>query len=109
VIMVPGRQATVAYHGSFWSDPQNLDAYHFRVVAENIPPALGVMDTGVDIDYQSVVIRGAEALLPRRADLTLTEISGRKLRNITTFSDCRHYGSESVLTFDASTEPEKPK
>jgi hypothetical protein len=108
-IVVPGRQATVAYHGSFWSDPQSLDACHFRVVAESIPAALGVQDAGVDIDYQNVVIRGAEALLPKRADLTLTDFSGRQLRNITTFSNCRHYGSDSVLTFDVPDGREKPK
>lgn len=108
-IVVPGRQAIVAYHGSFWSDPASLDAYHFRLVAESIPPALGVQDAGVDIDYQNVVIRGAEALLPKRADLTLTDFSGRKLRNITTFSNCRHYGSDSVLTFGDPAGAEKPK
>ncbi len=99
-IEMGSRQALVGYHGSFWSDPQTLDAYHFRLVAENIPPALGVTDAGVDIDYQSVRIRGAEALLPKRADLTLTKNSGGRMRNITTFGNCKHYGSESVLTFD---------
>jgi hypothetical protein len=101
VIALPGRQAVVAYHGSFWSDPHNLDAYHFRLVAENIPPQLGVTDAGIEVDYQSVTIRGAEALLPKRADLTLTEQSGARMRNITTFGNCRHYGSESTLTFGA--------
>ena len=109
MIVVPGRQAVVAYHGSFWSDPESMDAYHFRLVADNIPLALGVQDAGVDIDYQNVAIRGAEALLPKRADLTLTEFSGRKMRNITTFSNCRHYGSDSVLSFDHPADGEKPK
>jgi hypothetical protein len=108
-IVVPGRQAIVAYHGSFWSDPASLDAYHFRLVAESIPPALGVQDAGVDIDYQNVVIRGAEALLPKRADLMLTDFSGRKLRNITTFSNCRHYGSDSVLSFGDPADAGKPR
>ena len=99
-ITTGGRQAAVAYHGSFWSDPQTLDTYHFRLVAESIPPELGVTDAGMDVDYQSVAIGSAEALLPKRADLSSTEASGKRLRNITTFSNCKHYGSESVITFD---------
>jgi hypothetical protein len=100
-IIVGNRKAVVGYHGSFWSDPQTLDTYHFRLIAEDIPPALGVTDAGVDVDYQSVEIRGAGALLPKRADFTITESAGARLRNITTFSNCKHYGSESVLTFDS--------
>jgi hypothetical protein len=100
-IIVGNRKAVVGYHGSFWSDPQTLDTYHFRLIAEDIPPELGVTDAGVDVDYQSVEIRGAGALLPKRADFTITESAGARLRNITTFSNCKHYGSESVLTFDS--------
>jgi hypothetical protein len=96
-----GRNAVVAYHGSFWADPQSLDAYHFRLVAENIPPELGVSDAGVDMDYQTVSINGAEAVLPKRADLTLTHVSGTRMRNLTTFGNCRYYGSDSVLKFDS--------
>jgi hypothetical protein len=106
-IVVPGRQAVVGYRGSFWSDPQTLDAYHFRVVAEGIPAQLGLTDAGVDIDYQNVNIRGAEALLPKRADMTATAASGERVRNITTFSNCKHYGSESVVKFDAPEESKK--
>jgi hypothetical protein len=99
-ITTGARQAAVAYHGSFWSDPRTLDTYHFRLVAENIPPELGVSDAGMDVDYQSVTIGSAEALLPRRADLSSTDASGKRMRNITTFSNCKYYGSESVITFD---------
>jgi hypothetical protein len=107
-ISIPGRSAVVAYHGSVWSDPQSLDAFHFRVVAENIPPVLGVMDAGLDIEYQTVQIGASDALLPKRAELLLTEFSGRKLRNIIAFTACRQNGSESVISFDAPVAP-KPK
>jgi hypothetical protein len=105
-IVVPGRQAVVGYHGSFWSDPQTLDTLHFRLIAEDIPVAIGVTDAGVDIDYQNVKIRRAEALLPKRADMIATGSSGIRLRNVTTFSNCKHYGSESVLTFDSAEKPQ---
>jgi hypothetical protein len=100
----PPRSAIVAYHGSIWSDPRNLDAYHFRVVAENIPPALYLLDAGLDIEYQNVRIGAADALLPRRADLVLSYFDGRQRRNQITFTGCRQYGSDSVVSFDASPD-----
>jgi hypothetical protein len=48
LVVVPGRQAVVATMVRS-QRPGSMDAYHFRLVAENIPPALGVQDAGVDI------------------------------------------------------------
>ncbi len=103
------RGAIVAYHGSFWTDPRTLDAFHLRVVADNIPPALGLLDTTLEIEYQTVRIGSGDALLPRSADLLLTQFSGVERRNLTTFSGCKQYGSESVLSFDTPEPPARPK
>ena len=97
------REAVVAYHGSFWADPESLDALHLRVVPDNIPPALGLLDAGTDIQYQKVRIGASEALLPKVADMLLTEFSGIQRRNVTTFSACRHYGSDSVVSFESES------
>jgi hypothetical protein len=100
-IMVPPQSATVGYHGSFWADAQTLDVDRFRVVAENIPPVLGLLDAGVDIEFQDAIIGSTDALLPKRADLTLTGFDGGQRRNVITFSRCRQYGSDSVVSFGA--------
>jgi hypothetical protein len=104
-IQTASRAAIVGYHGSFWSDPRTLDALRLRILADDIPPALGLLDAGVEIEYQSVRIGEGEALLPRQADLLLTEFSGAERRNLSTFSNCRQYGSDSVLTFGRPDTP----
>src|SRR5215472_17247667 len=60
------------YHGSLWSDTKTLDVTRLRVVAENIPPVLGLLDADLEIEYQSIQIGRSEALLPKRADIVLT-------------------------------------
>jgi hypothetical protein len=117
-IVVASQSATVGYHGSFWADAQTLDVDRFRVVAENIPPVLGLLDAGVDIEFQDATIGSTDALLPKRADLMLTGFDGGQRRNIVSFSRCRQYGSDSVLSFGVpdgapaapiAETPEKPK
>jgi hypothetical protein len=105
-IRTPYNGAVVAYHGSFWADGESLDVLHLRIVAESIPPVLGLADSAVDIEYQTARIGGADALLPKLADMLLTEFSGVEKRNVTRFSGCRQYGSESVVSFE--TEADKP-
>ena len=106
-IRTPYREAVVAYHGSFWAD-EELDATHLRIVAEGIPPMMGLLDVGIDIEYQRAKVGATEALLPKRAEMLLTEFSGRQERNVTTFSECRQYGSDSVVSFDTDRAP-RPK
>ena len=101
--------AVVAYHGSVWADPHTLDAFHLRIVADNIPPAIGLLDATLEIEYQTVRIGSGDALLPRSADLLLTEINAVERRNLTTFSSCKQYGSESVLSFDTPEPAARPK
>jgi hypothetical protein len=105
-IVRPHARAVVAYHGSFWCDPLDYDMYHLRVIADNIPRNIGLLDAGLEIEYQKVRIGPSDALLPRKADLNLIEFGGRENRNIITFSECRQYGSDSVVSFEA--EPAAP-
>ena len=94
------QSVVVAYHGSFWAEGETLDVVHLRNAADAIPPALGLRDAEFEIEYQKVRIGRSEALLPRRVGLLVTEFSGVQRRNITTFSHCHQYASQSVLTFD---------
>jgi hypothetical protein len=95
----PPYESAVAYRGAFWADPQTFDAIHLRIVAEQIPSILQLLDATLEIEYQRVQFGNSEALLPKRADLVLTDSSGAQDRSLVTFSNCRQYGSDSVLTF----------
>jgi hypothetical protein len=80
-----------------------------RIVAENIPPVLGLLDADLEIEYQSIQISRSEALLPRRADIVLTQFSGTKSRNVVSFSGCRKFGSESVVSLKPPMDPPAAK
>lgn len=101
------EQATTALHGSFWADASTFDLLRIEEHAADIPPRMMMSDITTVIDYQRVKVGESEVLLPSRAEMTITETSGRMARNITEFSGCRQYGSESVIHFGGD-EPEGP-
>ena len=57
------------------------------------------------IEYQRVRIGAADALLPKSSEVTTTlRRTKTRQRNRITFSGCRQYGSESVISFLAPEE-----
>src|ERR1051325_1846688 len=103
-----GQSAIVPYHGSFWADPQNLDVLRLEVYADSIPPNLQMSRAETVIEYQRIKIGSTEALLPKTAELTVTRGSRAQERNRITFTNCRQYGSESMITYAAPQEPPEP-
>lgn len=98
-ISANGHSAKVAERGSFWVDRNLLDLSRIEVLAEDIPPDLGIAEAVTRIDYGRVSIGGAEALLPQSAELLVKHFDGAASRNRIEFTHCRQYGSESVITF----------
>jgi hypothetical protein len=103
-----GQSATVAYRGSFWADPQTLDVLRLEVHVDSIPVRLQMSKADTVIEYQRITIGAAEALLPKTAELTVTRRGGRQERNRISFSGCRQYGSESLITYGASNDTKLP-
>jgi hypothetical protein len=102
-IRVQANEAVVAYHGSFWADPQTLDAARLEVVADDIPPILGLAYSSDRIDYVRTRIGEEDFLLPSESELEMRQPSGLESRNFVRFSACRQYTGESVLRFDDVT------
>ena len=98
----------VGYHGSFWVDADSLDLIRLEVNANEIPPELPVQSAVDGMDYARVSIGGSDFLLPQSSELIMTDLSGNESRNRTTFSGCRQYAGESVLSF-AEPPPEETK
>ena len=103
-LRVGDREAIVGYHGSFWVDAGSLQLLRLEVVADDIPPFLGIASASDRIDYASVRIGTSDFLLPERSELTLTDVIGNENRNLTHFSHCRQYAGESVISFDDPPE-----
>jgi hypothetical protein len=105
-IRVDDRSAVVSYHGSFWADPQTLDAATLEVIADDIPPSLGLSYSADRIDYSRTRIADDDYLLPKESQLDARHPNGMESRNFVRFSSCRQYTGESVLRFDEVTGPD---
>jgi hypothetical protein len=101
----------VAAKGSFWFDPVSLDLLRLDVHGESIPYRLRLAEAAVETSYARTHIGDADALLPKRSELTMTYFSGEANRAAIEFSQCRAYRSESTISFDAPppSVPEAPK
>jgi hypothetical protein len=105
-IRVNDREAIVAYHGSFWADPETADAIRLLVVADDLPPTLGLSRATDRMDYARIAIGGSDFLLPAASELTMIDLNRNENRNRTRFTSCRQYMGESVLSF-AEPQPEE--
>ena len=95
--------AVVAYFGSFWADPQTLQAVRLDVRADDIPAYIGLTDTKTRINYASVRIGTSDVLLPQSAEMTVRQLSDYESRNRIEFTHCSQYTAESVISFDGET------
>lgn len=100
------RSGIVAERGSFWADAATLDLLRLEVHAFDIPLAIRATAAAIRIDYGKVEIGGVEILLPRSAQMQMTEPEGDD-RNAAEFSECRPYTTESELRFGDSA-PDVP-
>jgi hypothetical protein len=91
--------AVVGERGSFWVDPESLDLLEIEDHAVDIPPELLMIDSQTNIRYAKVRIGSSDVILPRTAEMLVLRSSGGISRNVSEFSGCREYGSESTITF----------
>ncbi len=99
-IRVNDREAIVAYHGSFWADPETADVQRLIVDADELPSTLGLSRATDRMDYARIPIGAGDFLLPAASELTMIDLNGNENRNRTTFTGCRQYSGESVLSFE---------
>jgi hypothetical protein len=99
-IRIGGKHAIVAYRGSIFADPKTLDVHRIDVIAENIPPELGLEAADTHMAYARVKIGEADFLLPAESELTMVDLDGQEHRNHVRLTSCREFTGESVLTFD---------
>jgi hypothetical protein len=96
-----GHAALSAYAGSVCVDPDALDVMLVEMRAEEIPLAVAPVAAVSDvIHYGRTRIGSAEFLLPQQDDLAITDVEGNVNRNLTRFTACRQYATESSLSFD---------
>jgi hypothetical protein len=98
-IRVNDREAIVAYHGSFWANPETADVSRLVIDADDLPPILELSRATDRMDYARVPIGSGDFLLPAASELAMIDLNGNENRNRTRFASCRQYTGESVLSF----------
>jgi hypothetical protein len=92
-------ESIVPFQGSFWADTKNFDLLHLEVQAYDIPPQLGIAEADTVLDYSRISVDNDEVLLPLYASLSVVGVDGESNMNRTRLSGCKHYHSESTITF----------
>jgi hypothetical protein len=112
-LRVRRAEGIVGYHGSFWVDAGTLDLNRLEMVTDDIPPHVPVLSSSEALEYAHARIAGGDFLLPQSSELVLTDLAGVENRNRTSFTRCRQFAGESVLSFDeapsSSSEEKRPK
>ena len=93
-------QAVVGYHGSFWVDPESLDALRLLVIADDLPPELKLRLVTDSMDYARATIGDGDFLLPESSEVVLVGVDGQESRNRLRFTACHQFAGQSVLSFD---------
>lgn len=103
-LRISPAEGIAGYHGVAYNRSDTLDLMRLELEVDDIPSNVPVERAHSVIEYQRVPIGGATFLLPKSADLTIVDLSGEESRNRTSFSNCRQFTGESVLTFEDPPE-----
>ena len=96
--VVGGHAAMSPYSGSVCIDPGSSDIMRLEIrTGQTPPPIAGISES---IHYGRARIGSADFLLPQDHELAVTGLDGNESRNLTGFTACRVYASESSISFD---------
>jgi hypothetical protein len=107
-LQTSGGEAYVGEKGRFWVDAGTLDLLRIEDHAIDIPDYLKVIEVSTIIEYAKVPMGGSLLLLPKLSESLIVNTDGTQDKNITEFSRCREYSSESLIHFGAEDENPKP-
>jgi hypothetical protein len=106
-LRVKPAEGIVGFRGSFWVDAESLDLIRLEVIADDIPAHVPILSSSEILNYAAVRIADHEFLLPSSSELVLTDLRSNENRNRVSFTQCRQFAGDSVLSFDeapSSTE-----
>jgi hypothetical protein len=89
-----------AYDGTFQIDGQSLELDRLDIRTDELPPDTGMCEARTKLEYQHLRIGDGDFLLPRQSELRILQTDAHETMNVTTFSSCREYHTESIIHFD---------
>jgi hypothetical protein len=93
-----------AYDGTFQLDAGTLELQRLNLRTDELPPDTGMCESGTSLEYQKLHVGDNDFLLPRQSQLQIIQTDARETLNVTTFSGCREYHTESTIHFDEAPE-----
>jgi hypothetical protein len=93
------------YTGSLLVDPETAELVRLRVRTDELPPATSLCETQSTLDFGMVRLAANDYLLPRITHQRFIGRDGGESENTVTFSACREYLGESVVSFGESGRP----
>ena len=93
-----GREAMLPYTGSLCVDPDSWEIMLLEIHAGQAPPPVSAISE--TIRYGRTRIGSADFLLPQEHELSVADLQGNQSRNLTRFTACRAFTSQSSITFD---------
>jgi hypothetical protein len=97
----------VGARGSFWVDESTLDLLQLDVDATEVERRFPISAVHLSIRYGRVQLGTNLALIPQSTEMLETDLDGTRDHNATQFSQCREYGAEAAISFDAEPAVKK--
>lgn len=107
-ILLLNGSGKVSLNGSFWADPQTFDVIRLAVNAGDIPPSLPLTEARWKVDYASTSMGGSVVLMPASAEFRMATFAGEISQDQIAFTQCRMFGSQTTINFDAPNAAEAP-
>lgn len=108
ILHVAAGRASVAAKGEFWADERDHTVRRMRIESADSAPEINVKSAEYTFDWAPVLLHGRRVSLPQASSMRLEMFSGEVRRNVITLSQCREFGAESAIRFDAPPEPAAP-
>jgi hypothetical protein len=96
------------YTGSILVDPVTAELVRFRVRTEELPPETDSCEDDSELEYSVVKLASDDYLLPQMARQRFIMRDGSEGENTITFSACRDFRGESMVSFSPPAAGSNP-
>jgi hypothetical protein len=92
-------EAAAGYHGEIALDSETAKVLRLTASADDIPKDSGILQSSIEVDYDSINVAGRTYLLPSHSDARM-EKSYRQIANVVTFADYKKFEADSTIDFN---------
>lgn len=98
-VVYAGHIAYSTASGMFWLDAKTGELLRLDTYENDLPEGFPIVQAIVRTTYGRVLLHNVPFLLPARSEMIIVERTGRAYRNVTQYTHCREFTTESRLFF----------